>query len=65
MRLRADFGQRDEIEVCCQKIWAILGVKGGGRMAISDINDNRQGGQYQQVHLLARQLKAQAAEKKK
>lgn len=34
-------------------------------MAISDIYDSRQGGQYQQVHLLARQLKAQTAEKKK
>ena len=56
---------RDEIEVCCRKIWAILGVKGGGRIVISDVYDSRQGGQYQEVHRLARQLKAQVTEKKK
>lgn len=33
-------------------------------MTIDDVYDSRQGGQYQQVHLLARQLKARVAKKK-
>lgn len=33
-------------------------------MAISEVYDSRQGGQYEEVHRLARQLKTRTADKK-